>query len=286
MAKKSSSASDIYVQLQKLSNEATKKTLDFNQSEANTARDWQKMMSDTSHQRETEDYRKAGLNPVLSINSGGAMSYTTSSASGQAENAAGAVAAAYGADKSAEATRAAAASSAAAQRYAANVTASAQRYAAAMAYENNRAHEKWQTDYMKAEYKEKIKLVNAEAPKNVSGLIWKWSERAGLNDAVIDSKATKGVVSFAKTALNNPSAFFRDNVKVSKNNAAFCLNKQGVAAVRTSLKQLGIKPVQSNFDLFLRFVLFGDNKAARKLQNNLPHRSNSARPLSYYGYKL
>ena len=113
------SASSIYKDLQKLSNEATKTTLEYNTKEANTARTWQKMMSDTSHQREVADLQKAGLNPVLSSNQG-AQSYTTSAASGQAENAAGAVASAWGADRNARATEKAAAASSAATRYAAD----------------------------------------------------------------------------------------------------------------------------------------------------------------------
>ena len=49
------SAGSIYTQLQKLSNQATEKTLKYNTQEANTARAWQKQMSDTSHQREVKD---------------------------------------------------------------------------------------------------------------------------------------------------------------------------------------------------------------------------------------
>ena len=43
-------ASNAQIKIQKLSNQATEKTLQYNKEEASTARDWQKMMSDTAHQ--------------------------------------------------------------------------------------------------------------------------------------------------------------------------------------------------------------------------------------------
>ena len=58
----------------------------FNAEQAGINRDWMTKMSNTSHQREVKDLRKAGLNPLLSVNSG-APSYSSPSASGSAASA-------------------------------------------------------------------------------------------------------------------------------------------------------------------------------------------------------
>lgn len=78
---------NIETTLRKLSNENTAKTFAFNSAEAEKSREFSKEMSDTSHQREVEDLKKAGLNPVLSANSG-ASAYSASSASATADNSA------------------------------------------------------------------------------------------------------------------------------------------------------------------------------------------------------
>uniref|UniRef100_A0AAU8B612 DNA pilot protein n=1 Tax=Dulem virus 128 TaxID=3145605 RepID=A0AAU8B612_9VIRU len=61
----------------------------FSAAEAQKNRDWQKMMSDTAHQREVRDLQAAGLNPVLSAMGGNGAAVTSgatassSSGSGQ-----------------------------------------------------------------------------------------------------------------------------------------------------------------------------------------------------------
>lgn len=56
---------------------ANRIAMDFNAAEAAKNRDWQKMMSDTAHQREVRDMIAAGLNPVLSVSGGNGASVTS-----------------------------------------------------------------------------------------------------------------------------------------------------------------------------------------------------------------
>lgn len=51
--------------------------MDFNAAEAAKNRDWQKMLSDTAHQREVRDMVAAGLNPVLSVSGGHGAAVTS-----------------------------------------------------------------------------------------------------------------------------------------------------------------------------------------------------------------
>ena len=51
--------------------------MNFNAEEAAKNRDWQKMMSDTAHQREVRDLQAAGLNPVLSATGGNGAAVTS-----------------------------------------------------------------------------------------------------------------------------------------------------------------------------------------------------------------
>lgn len=56
-------------------------TRDFNSQEAQKQRDYETAMSNTAYQRAAEDMRKAGLNPYLAYNNGGASTPTAYAAS-------------------------------------------------------------------------------------------------------------------------------------------------------------------------------------------------------------
>ncbi len=64
-------------ELRNWQSEQAKIAREFNASEAAKNREWQKMMSDTAHQREVQDLLKAGLNPVLSVTGGNGASVTS-----------------------------------------------------------------------------------------------------------------------------------------------------------------------------------------------------------------
>lgn len=51
--------------------------MDFSAAQAAKNRDWQKMMSDTAHQREVKDLQAAGLNPILSALGGNGAAVTS-----------------------------------------------------------------------------------------------------------------------------------------------------------------------------------------------------------------
>lgn len=113
----------------------------FNASQAQINRDWQEYMSGTSHQREVLDLQAAGLNPILSVNSGASVgsgaqaSADTSSASGLANLAVtfmNNLTAIEQSNISARAVEAAASIASDATKYASTLSSSASKYSAAL----------------------------------------------------------------------------------------------------------------------------------------------------------
>lgn len=124
----------------------------FNAQQSQINRDWQEYMSSTAHQREVNDLITAGINPVLSANSGASFG-TVANSSADPSSAAGLAqlamtqmnnAASIEMSKiSAEAQKAAAGATAAATMAAASTSAAATRYAAQQSAEaaKSTAHE-------------------------------------------------------------------------------------------------------------------------------------------------
>lgn len=278
-------ADDIYLQMQKLNNAtqiklqkmsdaATAKTFKYNQKEAQASRDWQKMMSDTSHQREVKDLKKAGLNPVLSVNQG-AASYTTSSASGEAENPSSGVAQLAASEMSsmaglkqseiqAAATKHAAATSAAAQKAAAQQAAAAQRYAADMAYRTQQEKNANELQKIEAQKKWDYKIAVEKPATSLWSFLDKAVSKTDYYEIFGSSNVSK-IINTVASFINDPISFFHNRGSINQNN--FSLNKSGQNMIDARLKKMNIDATNYSRNLFVKAFVFQNSQAVKQIVN-------------------
>lgn len=267
--------------LQKMVNDSNKLQMKFNKEEAQTARDWQTQMSKTSHQMEVEDLKKAGLNPILSANSGGAQSYTTSSASTQNDSGASALASLQssqlGAIGNMESSRiSAAAQLKAAQRqarameYAARQSAMAQQYSAEMSYKSTQLRTQTEADIAAKNRANQRWIVKNQNANSWSGFLDKQLRTLGFdkqlkkmarNDFGIDGRKI-----LTKTIKGKPTMFSNTGKITSKN---FKLSGQGVDYVDQVLRDYGFAKSPRNRNLYVKAVVFRDKSAFKSLFTSL-----------------
>lgn len=265
----------------KFNAEEAEKTRQFNAQEAETARTWQTEMSNTAHQREVADLKKAGLNPVLSANTG-AQSYSTSAASAQnasaaAQSAASAVSGYAQSVLSSSATRYAARESASATRYAAQMNyasslaqADAAKYGYDLSYKNSveqRKHDVWSKQWQSGENlkdrqsQEKMnefKTLNGTIP----GLFWncmneieKYLKDTPDSKIGLGLKAVENVWNKLTGKTHNPA--YNPNIGNFASNAAR-------SRALSTLNTFGIQPSSYSITLALN-ALNGNKKAQREL---------------------
>lgn len=255
--------------IQTLVNTSNKQQMDFNHKEAELARNWEKMMSDTSHQREVKDLKNAGLNPVLSVNQG-AQSYTTSSASTNNDSGASATGAILegqigamtnleSARMSSEAQLKASKQQAAATRYAAQQSAAAQRYAASQSAAASMYHSNIQNEINKRNVGAQKWIATNKQPSSLFGFLDKQLTQTGGNKLI--KKLAKPLVKKFEAAIKDPSSMFKNIGKITSNN--FKLTKQWQQTFDALNRKAGLKPTVANRRLACQALFFQDKSALR-----------------------